>query len=361
MAKILAFAAALLLVLRSVTFPLWLKDEGYSSEVFRSFYALPKESIDYAYIGSSAAREYFSQPEAFHALGGAGYALATSNQPFIAAKYLIEEIEKTQSPKVYLIEIRELTNTGAIREGDVRKVTDSMHLTSTRSKAVNALLENLQYENPEMEINKWDYYLSLSTYHTRYKELTEGDFTEPEDLPVWSGFDVNAYIEPYEYYGMGDAAPEPLTGYRETSLYQVLEYCSTLDAKVIFTCTPALYDFQPPKAGRVKYIQQIIESAGYEFWNMNEPAVLQEIGLDLSHDMKNDMHVNVYGAFKVTDYIVRRLQSEYGIPDRRGDSRYDFWLQEYDEMMQEVARQEAEFAAQAAAAADAAEEGNAGE
>ena len=134
------FFAMLFLVL-SITFRiLWLWDDGYSREVLGNFYRLPKHSVDAICFGSSGMREYYIAVEGFHKSGAAVYNLGTSNQPLAAVKYLIREACKTQSPRLFVIDLRGVTQE-RIFDGDIRKVSDSMRFSKNRKDLIDALLE----------------------------------------------------------------------------------------------------------------------------------------------------------------------------------------------------------------------------
>ena len=47
----------------------------------------------------------------------------------------------------------------------------------------------------------------------------------------------------------------------------------------------------------------------------------EEIGIDWSADTYDEgMHLNVYGAEKLTDYFGKLLSEKYGFADRRGEA-----------------------------------------
>ena len=167
--KSLAFLLVLSVVL-SLTFRvLWIRDNVYSKEVFRDFYGLPENSTDVVFIGASGIKEYYIVPEAFHHNGISSYALATGNQPFGAAKYVIQEAEKTQDPEVYVVDIRMLIY-DEYDEGAIRRIADPMKFSKTRTALIDDLLDYYEECNPELEVNRMDYYFSYSTYHSRWEE-----------------------------------------------------------------------------------------------------------------------------------------------------------------------------------------------
>ena len=322
------FLLLLFLVLRGTFTVLWLRDDSFSAEMFRQYYDLPENSVDAIYIGSSGVREHYIAPVGFHNTGVAVYPLATSNQPITAARFVIEEALKTQEPQLILIDIRDCAYENT-REGAIRKMTDSMHFFSkTRYDMIDALLPIYQELEPEAKIRKWDYYFSYTTYHNRWKELTQDDFIDP---PVWLGYSIFDHTEPVAVPEEKEIAPMDLPGHNEEALQDLLEYCRTLDAKVVFTRSLGVY---PESAdAMILTAAQMIEEAGFEVLNFEGMDVINAIGVDLEHDMKNEDHLNVYGALKFSDYLSGILASQYGLPDHRGDHDYAFWLEEYTDFM----------------------------
>lgn len=81
---------------------------------------------------------------------------------------------------------------------------------------------------------------------------------------------------------------------------------------------PSLYPEWPEG-----YEQQIVdyaESYGLAYYNFLELG--ENIGLDMSMDTYDEgLHLNVYGAEKVADYLGNRLTEEYGFTDHRGKRR----------------------------------------
>lgn len=86
---------------------------------------------------------------AFGETGIAVSSLATTGQPFVMMKYLMEEAKKTQNNALLIIEFRTIfKNTKHVHEANVRRVTDNMKPSLTRLKAVDA---GIAYMNtPEM-------------------------------------------------------------------------------------------------------------------------------------------------------------------------------------------------------------------
>ena len=329
--KVVTFLAVLVLSLMLVFRVLWLVDDGYSVQVFRSYYQLPKNTVDAVFIGSSGARQYYNPAAGFHHNGVTCYALSTSNQSFTAAKYLIQEAEKTQDPSLYLIELRPITNP-AIFEADIRKTTDSMKFSRNRLNLIDALLQQRTTVFPEESPNKWDYYFSVRKYHSRWDELSREDFDQTQAV---LGHSLYLGIEPIDLsevtYTDQITQVDP---YNEGILDDLLEYCKGLDKKVVFVNMPAVLG--DDRQSVVNYAGQKVEEAGFEYWDLNTPGTIERMGLDYSKDMLNLTHVNTYGALKFSDYFADLMQEEFSLPDRREDRRCRIWDTSYQRFREQL-------------------------
>ena len=81
------------------------QDDVHSRAEFSQFYSLPSDILDAVWIGSSSVQEFAIAPVMYKENGIALYPMAFGNLPFNATRFLITEIEKTQDPEVYLVDI----------------------------------------------------------------------------------------------------------------------------------------------------------------------------------------------------------------------------------------------------------------
>ena len=72
-----------------------------------------------------------------------------------------------------------------------------------------------------------------------------------------------------------------------------------------------------------------VQSHGFKVLNCNTYEICEQMGLDWKTDFYNDHHVNYLGAEKYTDFFANYLASHYSLPDRRGDTRYQSWIDGY--------------------------------
>ena len=61
------------------------------------------------------------------------------------------------------------------------------------------------------------------------------------------------------------------------------------------------------------------------------------LGLDNRDSYYNREHLNYNGSLRYTAYISKYIKEHYGVSDRRGDSKYDSWEEQYDRLQNNLA------------------------
>lgn len=296
---------------------------------FNTFYALPENTLDAVYIGSSAVDRYYIPTEGWKQEGITVYPLSSNVQPIVAAKYLIEEARKTQDPSVFIVETRGCKKeTSTDTEGVYRSLTDQMNFSVTRIKLINALLDFNDisvFERPR-------YWFSLTAYHNTWE-----DGFGPEDFEKeyaqYMGFYVSnestALITPFDEPVYTDVR-SPLEDGVEEALRDLIAYAKEEKINLLFVSSP--YAMTQLERERLNTVSDIIESEGIPHLNFNAPEENSIAGempvFDYSHDFYNEWHVNIYGAEKYTSYLAAELKEMYGLTDRRGQkdgAGYEQW------------------------------------
>lgn len=330
--KVLVFALILGIVMCKTSDVLGEQDDTYTTYGFDQFYNLPENSVDVMTLGSSGMREFYNVNEAYAHNGIACATMATSGQPFVINKYLIEETEKTQHPKVYVIDIRQLEYSDDTNYLTcLRRASDSMRFSKTRLDMIDRAIEIALQINPDQEVNKLDYYFSYFLYHSRWDELTALDFGNYSHIS-WMGFSIFSSISykekvpnPISYY----TEPMELTDLHLEELNEVLDYCKELNQSqgTQFLFIDSIAWAEERHYQRALTIKQIIEDAGFPFIDTRE--WFDEMGFDLATDFRDNEHVNVWGSFKYTDFMADYLQLAYDLEDHRGDETYAVWQENY--------------------------------
>ena len=329
--------AAMLLCYLTCVFDL--KDDKGSEKVFAAFYNQEENSLDGIYLGSSAVYRYFIPTQAYEDEGMTIFDLGTGSQPLVLEKYIIREALKTQPDmKVIVIDIRSLTASDEhLKEADIRRVTDAMKLSMNRIDAINAALAYYQERNADISYNRMYYYFPFLLYHNRWTddlELTDLTLTAEEN--PYKGF----YVTKYSLSSTAVEQPTYTTEKTEPEaanmavLQDLLDYCSTLDQKVIFVSSP--FAMSEDRQKLLNSYAEMIEDAGFTMYNFNTEEGAEEIGLDWSTDFLDSGHVNYYGAVKFTRWIEKMIAEEVQLEDHRNDEDYESWDQAAEDLAEKL-------------------------
>lgn len=304
-----------------------------NKQIFSTFYKEKENTLDGVYFGSSSATRFWNGPRGFVQEGIAIGSLSAASQPLVITKHLMEEAEKTQNPKIFIVELRwAYKNANYLKDPYIRKTTDAMKFSKTRIDAINAAVDfALKGDDPDVSESRLDYYLPLMKYHGRW----DGDL-EMEDLLLkeienkTKGFLMTGSTLKQEPQEMAQYTDEimPIPPETEEMVLELLDYCDTIDAEVLFVLSP--YSAPVEQLQRLNYAIQLVTSRGYPVLNFNTPEMVQAIGLNYVTDFYDSKHTNCLGAEKYTDYLAAYIAENYDIEDHREDPLYESWHEAYE-------------------------------
>lgn len=323
--QITAFIGIFLLLLIAVSYIV--RTNGEVKDRFSGFYAEKDDTLDIVMIGSSPVFPYYAAPKIWGETGIAMYPLSSNVQRPVAMKYLVEETEKSQSPQLYIFEMRMFTmEDEGLRENMAytRGVTDNMRYSYLRYKTIQAMVP----EDDEEE--RISFYLDIMKYHTNWKMLVIpsewANMTYHKANPM-KGFEFKDEVAPCTMpecggaEGMTEIPPE-----QEIYLRDLLDYLKAGNKNALFIVSP--YGESVKEQQMYNYMEEIAASYGYLFLNMNN--YYEEIGIVFEEDFADyGSHTNAVGADKCTDFLEKYLQEHYHFADRRGDAAYSSWDESY--------------------------------
>ena len=326
--KAVVFLIVLLLCLLITQTRLGYRDDLSTQNVFKDYYALPRGTVDVIATGTSAVQRGWISPIAYRRYGIASYSLATASQPFCLTKHIMKEAYRTQEPKAFVIDIRGAFKTSDdIRDGFIRRVTDNIADSAVRFNAIKETLTYAGLDNEHIDVDDMSYYIKLLKYHELY---------DPSKLPVekgvqyYSGF---AYYEP-SYFNISPQRDvgvirekEKLEANSITTLNDLLNYCDTIDAKVIFTVMP--FAASKKQVKKINTAASIVRKRGYTCINFMDRKHREKLDVDFNKFLYNRNHTNYYGSEKITRYICKQLKRSINLPDRRKDIRCSVWKENY--------------------------------
>lgn len=316
------FLLVFLVIFTFVSYALRPNDEDSNAKAIMSgFYAEPKNTLDIVAIGSSNTYRYLMTPELYNSFGYTSYAVATPSMRGNMYKYFIEEIEKSQDPDLYMVELRwfvkyqkppKSTPEGL---GRIRLATDNMKLSLTRLKAINKAL-------PDDAEDKLSYYIDIIKYHGQWQFLdfshlfynkkleTKGFRANTRTLALKDAVDCSKVSEKKE-----------LSEYSKENLVDLLEYCKKKKVNILFTFSP--YQVTEEKQMLANTVAELVKSYGFNCMDTNR--CISELGMDFDRDFYNREHTNVRGAYKYTQFIGNYIKKTYNIDNSHNEEVTAEW------------------------------------
>ena len=243
--------------------------------------------------------------------------------PFIATKNFLIEAQKTQNPKLYIIDISKLAT--VYGDSDIRWTVDSMNMSLNRMQTVKLLLDHATFET-EDAIN---YYFSNFLYHNKWKEIKELNFN---NNIYYKGFELstkNAVTNKVEKY-IWDEEVSPLSTELKDNLVDLINYIKENNLPVLFVASQRNYDKNEQK--QINDAFQILAENNLEYLNFN---TYEDFQLNGATDYYNKNHANVFGSMKYTLYFGNYLKEHYNLPNQKAQKVDSSWQEEYERMQKD--------------------------
>lgn len=314
-------------------------DSDANRQTFKAFYAEEEDTIDVAYFGTSASNRYFINPKAFHDEGISSFTLATMGMPLFYIPNLIDEVEKTQDPQLFIIELRWVDKeVDQITDAHIRRVTDNLKLSRNKIDAIRKSFDYMEGSSGmlgDITTNEIEYLVPIIKYHGRLAQesMTPGDFRLSSSRNQTKGYVMspNTIKQVNQFRARLSEERKPLSEMAETALNEVLDCCDALpeDKQVLFVLSP--YSVKKPQMPRFNTAMDMVKQRGYDVINFNTPEMYEKLDIDWEHDFYNSKHVNYIGAEKYTDWLTAYLKNHYELKDHRRESGYSSWNKAYRE------------------------------
>ena len=289
-----------------------------------SFYKEPKDSIEVLFVGSSHAHSSFSPMELWNETGITSYNLGTSSQTIPCSYYLIREGIRTQHPKVIVLE------TYGVKYDVDYQSTARLHIALDEipfnKTKIEILTEFLPRTMGGVE-ERLEYCFPIIRFHSRWKELTPADFRAE-----------NVFLKGYRLNCNPRKQQEPVRTTQKEEVWagmmeyfqRIAELCEENDVELLLCNAPM------SKCNKYKSVTQKMntfyeyaEEQGISYINFED--LREELDLDYQTDFRDEGHLNLYGARKITTYLAAYLTEHYDLTDYRDNPKYEQWNKDYDD------------------------------
>lgn len=251
----------------------------------------PKDSIDVLILGDSLSYTAFSPMQMWNKHGIAAFVGGQSGQNIQESYYMLKTAFENQKPRLVFLETNVI----------FRPQRGNSGLTMTLAAMGS-------------------YYFPIFTHHDIWKSvLTDKQYPEEN----YKGFQFREVTDPYRggAYMKETSQKEKISSTVEDYLEKIRMLCVKNQAELVLISTPSPANYNYKRHNTLEeYARQ--KGLKYEDLNLKE----EELGIDWERDSldKGD-HLNLSGAWKVTDFIGTYLHENFDLPDRREDEAYASW------------------------------------
>ncbi len=297
-----------------------LKDRMEASNFFVNE---PKNSINVLFLGSSHVLCGINPLIIWNEQQITSYSLATNAQMPYASLMLARLSQDFQKPKLIVLDVYMFLREVNFDASEWNhKALDPFPLTL--KKAVSIIhTERIQ--------NKMEFLFPLVKYHSRLmkEELSNQDFLYPF-INTTSLLKEYTYFDSiYEFKFLQNLnqiiEKKPILSENEKTLLEMIQWAKDNHIPLLLTAIPyqtSLTDYQ-----QINYIASIAEQNKVPFLELN--TRVGEIGIHSTTDFKDNGHLNVFGAEKISSWFGRYLASNYELNSSRANDTVQNWNDAY--------------------------------
>lgn len=281
--------------------------------------ALIEEYYDHAgghdviFVGDCEVYESIVPAVLWEEYGISSYVRGSAQQLVWQSYYLLEETFRYEKPRAVVFNVLALKYGTPQNEAFNRMTLDGMKWSDSKWSSIRASMTE--------EESMLEYLFPLLRFHSRITQLTAEDFRYAFGAPAvsHSGYLMQTDIIPMEEMEEGRALSDYTLPLRAMEyLEKMRQLCEENGAELILMKAPtnswAYWWYEEWD----EQICQYAEEKGLSYYNFI--PLCEEIGIDWSHDSYDGgVHLNVYGAEKLSSYFGTILQRDHLIPDRRGE------------------------------------------
>ena len=304
-----------------------------------------KETADHdvIFVGDCEVYENFSPDVLWNEYGITSFIRGSAQQLIWQSYYLMEETLKYETPKVMVFNVLSMKYATPQNEAYNRLNLDGMKFSLSKWKAVQASMTE--------EETMLSYLFPLLRYHTRWSELSGEDvkYLFHRDILSDSGYLMNVEVRPAANVPKG----KPLADYQFSEvcyeyLDKMVELCEKHGVQLVLMKAPSLYPYWYDQWEA--QMEEYAAEKGVSYINFLE--LTEEMGIDFNTDTYDSgLHLNLYGAEKMSHWFGRWLAENTDVEDRRGQAPYaEIWAEKSEAYAARKAWLEAEWAAEQSAA-----------
>ncbi len=276
-----------------------------------SEYYKEEKNHEVIFIGDCEVYANFSPLVMYKDYGITSYVRGNSQQLIWQSYGILKETLKYEIPKVVVLNVNSLRYDKPISEAYNHLMLDEMKWSKEKVEIIKSSMLD--------EETILDYIFPIVRYHSRFSSLTKEDieYLFKDKNVTYNGFLINKNIKGVTTL----PTKKKLGSYTfKDNVYDYLdkirELCEQNKIELVLIKAPSLYPYW-----YMEYDKQIKDYAmKYQLDYYNLLDNVEEIGIDYSHDTYDGgLHLNLYGAEKLSTYFGKILENNYDLTDYRLD------------------------------------------
>ena len=268
---------------------------------------------DLIFIGDCEVYENFSPKVLWEESGINSYIRGSAQQLIWQSYYLLEDTLRYERPEAVVFNVLAMQYDTPQREEYNRMTLEGMRWSPAKVKAIRASMTK--------EEHFIDYIFPILRYHSRWNEISWEDISHMFDKAKVShnGYYMRTDVKPAATVPDGRVLPDYSFGkdaYKYLDMMTAL--CKENDIRLILVKAPSLYPYWYPQ-----WDNQIEKYAREnDLLYINYLDLVEETGLDFTKDTYDGgLHLNVYGAEKISLHLGNYLIENGILEDKRDDEK----------------------------------------
>jgi len=270
---------------------------------------------DVLFVGDCECYENFSPVTLWEKYGISSTIRGSAQQLIWQSYYLLEDTLRYEKPKVVVFNVLSMKYGEPQSEAYNRMSVEGMRWSRSKIDCIRASMTE--------EESFFSYVFPILRYHGRWSELTSDDFryfwgAEPN---FFSGYYLRADAKP----AVNVPPATPLTDYTFNDtcwqyLDKMMSLCARNNIQLVLIKAPSLYPSWYEEWD--EQIRAYAEKYHLPYINFLDEKIQEQTGIDYTTDTYDaGLHMNVYGAEKLSDWFGNYLVTRYNLPDRSGEEK----------------------------------------
>lgn len=287
-----------------------LRDKS-NSEYILGFENEPINTLDVIFLGSSMSYRQIYPLELWSEYGISSYNLGTSEQIIPLSYYVLKHALERQCPKVVVLDVGMcVIESKSFSDARLHQVWDNLSWSDAKYESIQDLAEN-----PET------FYLDIIQYHDSWKKLNKNNFQKHYDYEKGAGcYSGTKPLEPVILLDESEQQNPPKITIEY--LDKIITLCEKNNIELLLTGMPT-EQLNEERQKMFHYIENYVRPKNVKFINFY--TLMDELSLSWKTDFADSVHLNYQACRRVTKYIGNYLQTNYEVPDHRGEEAYKSW------------------------------------